>query len=268
MPRRKCRKCGAKEGGAVRLQRCSLCKEAKGTNSAYYCSHACLEADWPAHKEWHEAQALQASDLAASIHGRLDGGVELAASEYERLLARARQPLEEKDAKQAAKVLKEAIALEPRDPEAHRLLGLAYGTAHDPRVVQALLDAMGLYEPDTKVWSQSATAAWGASTSEAYFKHIRPCGEFFCAKRCCAKLPVWMRDAAEMKQMADRCVAAEPDHPDARIMQARALIGLGQFEAAGGAFIQAARLCDDGPDTKAKQLQAARAAFARARCAD
>ena len=64
MPRRKCRKCGAKEGGAVQLQRCSLGKEPKGTNSAYYCSHACLEADWPAHKEWHERQERTAAEWA------------------------------------------------------------------------------------------------------------------------------------------------------------------------------------------------------------
>ena len=166
----------------------------------------------------------------------------------------------------AAKLAKEAIALEPRDPRAHDVLSTAYIMANDPRAVQARLDMLGLLEPDTKGWALAALFAWDLSIS--HFKHIRPCGKVFCAKRCCAKLPAWMRDAAECKQMADRCVTVVPDDADAadaRKMQARALIGLGEFEAAGGAWIQAARRSSDDAAQKEAYLRRARIVFAKAR---
>ena len=64
--------------------------------------------------------------------------------------------------------------------------------------------------------------------------------------------------------MADRCVAVMPEHPNARAMQADALCWLGEPEAAGGAFIQAARP-DEDPVMRAKNLERARKAFAIAR---
>ena len=274
MPRRKCRKCGAKEGGDVRLQRCSKCKEAKGTDSAHYCSYECLEADWPEHKKVHEDQERQAATLTGRGHfdaaAWRDAAVRVE-SDHARLLYRAIQHIEAGDPKQAAIAAKEAIALEPRKPDAYRLLAYAYRFASDPRETRVLLDLMDRLEPDTLDWATIAIAAWCLSgSSGCHFKRYHPCGKWFCSKRCCVGLPAWLRDPAEAKQMAHQIAAHMPDASFPREMLAAALYWLGEWEAAGGAWIQAARLCTpgeiaDSPERKPKLLQGARAAFARAR---
>ena len=111
--------------------------------------------------------------------------------------------------------------------------------------------------------------AW-CQSSGYYFKRYHPCGKCFCSKRCCMRLPAWLRDPAEAKQMANRIVARIPDGSPPREMLADALYYLGEWEAAGGAWIQAARLCtpdeiDDRPDRKPVLLEQARAAFEQAR---
>ena len=261
----------------MRLQRCSKCKEAKGTDSAYYCSYECLEADWPEHKIVHEYQERAAAH--AKSCRKSDPDMEAACqdaalhpeSDYEWLLYRAYQHLEAGDPKQAAIAAKEAIALEPRQEDAYRLLAHAYRMASDPRVTQAVLDVMDRLEPDTLEWAQTAIGAWCLSGATGrHFKHCRPCGEMFCSKRCCMGLPAWLRDPAEAKQMAHRIVAHMPDASFPREMLAAAHSWLGEWEAAGGAWIQAARLCApdeiaENPERKPELLQGARAAFARAR---
>ena len=230
----------------MRIQRCSLCKEIKGTNSAYYCSYACLEADWhERHKEWHQRQKAAAAQLAGLPHVWIEAA-EKAESEFARLLYRSWHHLAEHDPKQAARGAKEAIALEPRSIPAHTVLALAYFSALDPREVHVHLDQMRLKEPGTKEWANSALDAWiQCDPNGNHFDHFHPCSQEFCDQPCCAaasSLPAWLRVAADMKEMADRCVSAVPDDWRARAMLATALSWLSAWEAAGGAWIQAARL--------------------------
>ncbi len=264
----------------MRLQRCGLCKEIKGTNSAYYCSVDCQREDWPEHKEWHEAQELRAD--TACILGLFDSRsvaderekVDRAATEYDRLVASSYLHISEKDPKQAVKAAKEAIALEPHRPDGYRALASTYSFANDPRAVQAHVDLIARIEPGTYKWAHSVVVAWGESCPESrHFKHTHPCGKLFCNKSCCAALPLWLRNAAHMKQMADQVDAADFDSCGAsdrwrftlvaRTMQAYAHSWCGEWEATGGAWIQAARLIKNDPERREVYLENARYAFSQ-----
>ena len=282
MPRRTCRKCGVKEGGGVRLQRCGLCKEIKGTDSAYYCSVDCQREDWPEHKEWHEAQ--EAMVAGACNAGNFDAvaiiardTVDKASTEYAELVSRSCLHISENDLKQAAKAAKEAIALEPHFPHGYHALAGAYRLAKDPRAGQAYLDASDREEQGTNSWAMCVISAWQESRPESrHFKHFHPCGKPFCDESCCADLPLWLRSAVDMKQMADRVDAVDADytHSDqwlitrtivVKQMQAYAHGWLRDWEATGSAWIQAARLIENDPEQKEEFLEYARFAFSQVR---
>ena len=137
-----------------------------------------------------------------------------------------------------------------------------YALLADVRAAASYLYATGAYEPDTTGWAVAACAAW-AETSTRHIKHYHPCGKIFCAANCCMDLPGWLRTPAELRSMAARLDARLPEWPSAKAMEADALVGVGEPEAAGRAYMQAAQRC--GPeqaDFKKRCLERARRAFA------
>ena len=130
------------------------------------------------------------------------------------------------------------------------------------RAAASYLYATGAYEPETTSWAVAACAAW-AETSSAHIKHYHPCGKVFCAKNCCMDLPGWLRTPAELRAMSDRLDAALPEWPSVKAMQGDALVGLGEAEEAGRAYMQAAQRCGaEQADYKKRCLERARRAFA------
>ena len=243
---RSCRKCGVEEGGTVRLLMCGKCKTLKLTDPAYYCSRECQRADWPAHKEWHKGLDTLAAGNDITCGGA-DGIARRVAewrteeanatSEYDLLVARGQQHVSKMNWKKAAKEFEKAIVLEPDRPEAHASLALAYQNASDARTAREYLAAMRGVEPGTPDWANFAVSAF--TTNE-----VLGCGAF-CSGTCCADLAAWLHVPAEMKQVVDRLRSMmSQDHPHRYAvtqMEATALDGLGQFEAAGRAYTQAAQ---------------------------
>ena len=243
---RACRKCGVEEGGTVRLLICGKCKTLKLTDPAYYCSRECQRADWPEHQMWHMGQDALAAGNDITVGGA-DGIARRVAEwrteeanatcEYDLLVARGQQHISRMNWKKAAEQFEKAIVLEPDRPEAHASLALTYQNASDARTAREYLAAMSGVEPGTPDWAHFAVSA--LTTNEGL-----GCGAF-CTGTCCADLPAWLHVPAEMKQVVDRIQSMMSQaHPHRHVvtqMQATALDGLGQFEAAGRAYTQAAQ---------------------------
>ena len=297
---RACEACGAKERPTLRLVICARCAELKLTAPAYYCSTDCERRDEAAHEAVHEMQRVRPAAFDSFLGG--PGGLartaaklradELdATSEYDENVARAQRRLLDHDYEAAAasakvrasagrhacraplhalsesRVAQAAIALDPARGDAHLVLGLTYRMARDVRATPAFLAALAAHAPRSIGWARAAISAVDETTRRQRSAY-HPCGKLFCDAECCARLPAWLRSPTEMYAMAGVLVEVLPDSAAAKGMMADALGGLGELEAAGVAYMQAARACAAcETDYRAQCLGRARRVLAAARAA-
>ncbi len=299
---RACEACGAKERPTLQLVICARCAELKLTAPAYYCSTDCERRDEAAHEAVHEMQRVRAAAFDSFLGG--SGGLartaaklrvdeEGATSEYDENVARAQRRLLDHDYTAAAasakvracarglprmcaspphvlsqsRVAQAGIALDPTRGDAHLVLGLAYRMARDVRAAPAFLAALAAHAPRSIGWARAAISA-ADETTRRQRSAYHPCGKLFCDAGCCSKLPAWLRSPTEMYAMAGVLVEVLPDSAAARGMMADALGGLGKLEAAGVAYMKAARACAAcETDYRAQCLGRARRVLAAARAA-
>ena len=159
--------------------------------------------------EWQQRQR-EAAEVGAHIAAELGDA-------YAELLAEGGRYASQHDHRRAARAFREAIALEPDEPEAHFDLGAALNnSAHYVEAAQWLLEARERSPAGSEMWALSTAAAFVLLAKE------EGCAEV-------AK-PEWWNDE-ELKALSARVVRAAPDDLQAHQMRAIVLAGQSTLEA-------------------------------------
>jgi len=129
---------------------------------------------------------------------------------YMELLAEGARYISKEDTRRAARAFREAIALEPDEPDAYYNLGVALNNSeHIVEAAQRYLEAKERLQVGSEGWAKATAAAFNMLTQEA-------CAEV-------AK-PEWWNDEG-LKALSARVVRAAPDIVPANQMRAAVLAG-------------------------------------------
>ena len=181
-----------------------------------------------------EAKILQASpEELADIHRQAkaqdaETTLQPVYGEYERLVNEA---MGMANTKKAKKIAKKAIALAPDRPKAYGVLAGAHMRAGERlRAMELFLEAETHCQPNSELWATAIHQAWAARGNAA------PCGSgnVYCdCERCSVPpytdKPAWMKTPESVAEIAERVIAAAPDHASAHRMHARALEASGNL---------------------------------------
>jgi len=130
--------------------------------------------------------------------------------EYSELMAEGARYASQQDMRRAARTCREAIALEPDEPDAYYNLGAALSNSgHPVEAAQRFLEAKERWQVGSVGWAQATAWAFDKLREEA-------CAEV-------AK-PDWWNDE-ELKALSARVVRAAPDELQAHQMRAMVLAG-------------------------------------------
>jgi len=241
---------------------CPICVKLK-VPTTYWCCVNCPgnPAAWKRHAPYHKAVKRQRNRLE-------DGGVrqqqqrEIAEEQarmaarsgdaYDELLAEGARYISQQDTRRAARAFREAIALEPDEPDAYYNLGAALNNSgHFVEAAQRFLEAIERYPVGSEGWAEAMAMAFN-----------------MLIKQACAEVakPEWWNDDG-LKALSARVVRAAPDDRQANHMRAAVLCGeAGAWEAgprsaaelaeAATHFARAAALCP-APAVKAELARSA-----------
>ena len=219
--------------------RCTVCVE-RNLPSTYYCGEECMNAHWPEHQEYHREQKQMGKEMREGIGPErtrllaeeVARRAERTGDEFDKRFAAAMALNAEGDHNAAAKAWRKIIKQWPDNPTPYRNLGIVLHRAgRQEEAAQMYLEAMELFEDDTKLWAMSA--------AEAFDLLRHPiCDEI--------RKPEWWNDES-LKALSARVVAVAPDKPQPCAMRARVL--------EGDAFCEANR--NAGPRTAAEIKEAA-----------
>ena len=245
-----CRMC---EKVCADARMCGMCKERGTPLPAYYCSKDCAKQHWTTeHKAWHAAEKTNLDYEAENTHAPtgMDTRSEItrlvatpSEDKYTSLTRRGLEAILVKlDSRQGKKLLRKAIELQPDNPRAYHLLGIAYERSGlCSRAAMHFITAMELFETGTRfheesMWAVSAACAFGSLhrvvTSSPMDPPAPGCHVVGLA-RFAVKFPdqdmpyltakpAWFTDEKQLLLTAERAVAAKPDNPNALHMRSLA----------------------------------------------
>ena len=124
-------------------------------------------------------------------------------AEHIKIIAQAEQARLRGDHREAVKLVKKVIAMDPDYPTSYMSLGMTYATSGDlNNAVPPYLKAMELSDTGTEFNREKGDHVWASSVSGVYACLVQPL--------CTAPKPAWFTDVEQLKRMADRAVAGSP----------------------------------------------------------
>lgn len=123
-----CWGCQKKQAKGDRFVFCPKCKD-EGFVPTPFCSEGCYKKSWPRHNKWHKKQAKSIRDywkVKKSKPTKEEEEIVASLEEYEALIIKAYEMITSTDFNGAKKVLRKAIKLDTRRPEAFMVLGIVF----------------------------------------------------------------------------------------------------------------------------------------------
>ena len=206
--------------------KCTLCDERRVAEPAYYCDRACQKRHWPEHKAFHAklaAELQKMDELGSNEDERVSlqnafAEIQPIVTKTNKLLIQAEQARLRGDYREAVKLAKKAIAMDPDYPTSYMTLGVTYMTSGDfTNAVPPYLKAMELSDTGTEFNRKNGDHIWASCVSAVYLCLAQPL--------CTAPKPAWFTDGAgdveQLKRMADRAVAGSASPDDINPLQMR-----------------------------------------------
>ncbi|CAB9530056.1 unknown protein [Seminavis robusta] len=138
-------RCNKEEPDGERFEQCPRCHD-EGFVPVVFCSQKCFKKSWSEHKKWHEEEAPKRKNLIKStlqVYTASKGYYVWAIrSDYDERIAAALKKIEICDIAGAKKILREALKLDTRRPEAfHQLAGCFDVSSRDSEAIENSAEA-------------------------------------------------------------------------------------------------------------------------------
>jgi len=221
---KKCWDCGAEESPDKKLLRCNKCYTLNLATPAYYCDSDCQRKDWSRHKLYHKALDKNQSW----------GGAELTAEEvlfhqehqdeYSQLIQQAFVAQEqERNLKNARRILEKAVKLEPDFHLAHLNLAIVFDICRNSEdMIREYQVTMRLTENDASlqdIWTRSVVSIYWACRGYGACPHFE-------------NKPNWCSDPPKLFSLAQRACRGDPGSDQAWFMLGAACEALGEMKDA------------------------------------
>ena len=165
----RCWGCDAAPAKGEVFQQCSTCKKA-GRCNGFFCSRACLEANWPRHKAWHKTQAQTeavqdgaATPASEAADPSLSSRLSRYGAKVQGLMTKAAEAQRLHDHRLAKCKFRRAAELAPGCADAHMELGRMHAvTADHVHAARAFIEAMRAMEAEAAAEDPEGKAEGGA----------------------------------------------------------------------------------------------------------